>query len=90
MVTHIRLPRWRPTQGDAIWTIRVFPNNLTARLRDRRREGSAVLPARTTRTCILHRMIGIRDIADGMTRMTIIGCVRVVRRATGRTNLDMH
>eukprot|EP00959_Pyramimonas_sp_CCMP1952_P345701 7239772-Pyramimonas_sp.AAC.1 len=48
MIIHIRLPCWRPPQGGAIWTIRVFPDNRTARLRYHRREGMAVLPARIT------------------------------------------
>eukprot|EP00959_Pyramimonas_sp_CCMP1952_P418304 8763272-Pyramimonas_sp.AAC.1 len=64
MVTHIRPPRWRPTQGDTIWATRVFPDNLMARLRDHRREGLPVLHARITLTCALHLMIEIRDIAD--------------------------
>eukprot|EP00959_Pyramimonas_sp_CCMP1952_P131693 2753542-Pyramimonas_sp.AAC.1 len=60
-----------------------------ARLRDHRRGGVVVLPARITLTCALHLMIEIRDIADGTIRTTIIRSVRVVRRTTGRTNLDM-
>eukprot|EP00959_Pyramimonas_sp_CCMP1952_P412039 8634360-Pyramimonas_sp.AAC.1 len=61
MATRIRPPRWSLTPGDTIWMTRVPLDNLMARLRDHHREGSGVLRARTTLTCILPLMIDIRD-----------------------------
>eukprot|EP00959_Pyramimonas_sp_CCMP1952_P217746 4553936-Pyramimonas_sp.AAC.1 len=90
MATRIRPPHWSPTQGDAIWTTRVFPDNRMARLRDHRREGLAVLLARIKLTCVLPLTTEIRDSADGSKKTTTIGSIRAVRRATGRTNLDMY
>eukprot|EP00959_Pyramimonas_sp_CCMP1952_P156496 3272953-Pyramimonas_sp.AAC.1 len=75
MATRIRPPYWSPTQGGAIRTARVFPDNLMARLRDHR-EGSVVLLARTSLTCILPLMIEIRDTAGCSIRATTIGSVR--------------
>eukprot|EP00959_Pyramimonas_sp_CCMP1952_P383590 8038652-Pyramimonas_sp.AAC.1 len=62
MATRIRPPCWSLTEGVAIWMTRVFPDNLMARLRDHRQEGSVVLLARTMLTCTIP-LIETRDTA---------------------------